>query len=44
MSQSYLGLGVYSGAVVDQDLSDVDFVLLGSQVEWSQARLRDIRR
>lgn len=35
----YLGLRVYSRPLVDQDLSDVDFILLGSQVERSQTGL-----
>lgn len=35
----YLGLRVYRRSLVDQDLSNVDFILLGSQVERSQTGL-----
>lgn len=36
----YLSLWVYSCSVVDEDLGNIDFILLGSQVERSQARLK----
>lgn len=36
----YLGLWIYEGSLVAQDLSNIDFILLGSQVKWSQTRLK----
>jgi len=36
----YLGFGVYGSSLVDEDLSNIDFILLGGQVERSQTGLR----
>lgn len=38
-SWGHLGLGVNGGSMVDQNLSHVDFILLGSQMERGQAGL-----